>query len=115
VVTNACARDANPGAMTTAAGALTDLYSLRLLDGGCATSTLNGAATLHFEFENPCLGRIVNHPIHWGEISIFHLQGLQAGTTQVRITALLHGAIQFVTPPIPVVVTPPAVEAMQRG
>lgn len=112
VVDSACGRGANPGQLTAAVGELTDLYSIRFIDAACATPAPGTSYSLLFDFDDPCIGRIINHPVHWGEKLIFHLQGLAAGVTSLRITALDNGQPAFVSPPLPVVITP---VALTRG
>jgi hypothetical protein len=106
VVASACTRTADPGSLAARVGELTDLYSVRTVDGACVTNALSGLATLRFEFADPCIARVVNHPVHWGENLIFHVEGLVVGTTTLRITPFVGGVPQWTTPPLPVVISP---------
>jgi hypothetical protein len=98
-----CGRQANPGYIDLEVGELTALYTITLLDG-CNKVQLDDGYEYGFVFADPCVGRIVNHPIHWGEDTVFHLEGLSAGTTNLRIYVLNGSAFEFATPWIPVVV-----------
>jgi hypothetical protein len=100
-VDTACGRTANPGALAAAVGELTDLYSVRFLEG-CETIAPSSTYTFLFDFEDPCIARVINHPVHWGERNIFHIEGMAAGTTHMRIYAVRGGALEFVSPSLPV-------------
>jgi hypothetical protein len=100
------ATQADPGRFETGAGTLTELYSFRLLAPDCSASTISAPPySLAFEFADSGYGRIVNHPEHWDEITIFHLEGLAAGETTLRLRLLDQGQVVMTSPPIPVVIT----------
>ncbi|MBK8233802.1 MAG: hypothetical protein IT349_16430 [Candidatus Eisenbacteria bacterium] len=89
--------------LTAAVGDTTDLFNFQRLTEDCRGEDYDDAEySLLFEFENGCMGGTVNHPEHWGEITLFHLVGVTAGRTHLRITVLRNDAIAYVTPPIPV-------------
>ncbi len=99
---------ANPGHFETPAGTLTELYSFRLLAPDCTSTTIASPPySLAFEFADPGIARIVNHPEHWGEITIFHIEGLVAGETTLRLRLLNAGQVTMTSPPIPVVISVP--------
>lgn len=102
-----------PGAFEVDAGTLTSLYSVRefrVLSDPCATSTIGDSTyRLSFAFADPGIARVVNHPIHWSEITIFHVEGLAPGTTTMRIwvTNRTTGALRWASPPLGVTVAAP--------
>jgi hypothetical protein len=57
----------------------------------------------------------VNHPEHWGEITIFHIEGLAAGETTLRLRLLNAGQVTMTSPPIPVVITAPRGDARDHA
>jgi hypothetical protein len=99
-----------PGAFEVDVGAQTSLYSVRefrVLADPCATSTLgDGTYRLSFSFADPGIARVVNHPFHWDEITIFHVEGLSPGSTTLRlwVTNKTTGALRWASPPMPVTV-----------
>jgi hypothetical protein len=98
---------ADPGRFETEEQTLTELYSFRLLAPDCTSSTITSPPyTLAFEFAASGHARIVNHPEHWDEHTIFHLEGLAAGETTLRLRLLEQGQMVMTSPPIPVVITP---------
>jgi hypothetical protein len=102
-----------PGAFELSEGQETTLYSVRefrVHADSCATSTLQDATyRLAFEFSDPAIARITNHPFHWDEITIFHLNGLQAGSTTMTlyVTDSGTGELRWISPPMPVTVAAP--------
>ncbi len=63
---------------------------------------------LIFDFTDPGIANTLYHPIHWGERQIFHLLGLNPGTTSVKIHFVDKqlNVVTFTTPLIPVEVIP---------
>jgi hypothetical protein len=84
-----------------------DLFLFRLVNfANCAETTPSSAFySLAFEFADPCMAGIVAHPEHSGEYFEFHLRGLVAGETTLRIKYLYQNTVAFTSPPIPVRVT----------
>jgi hypothetical protein len=84
-----------------------DLFQFRLLDfASCSETTPSPSFyRLAFEFADACIAGIVNHPEHIGEHMEFHLRGIAAGSTTLRIRLLHRNTVAFVSPPIPVIVT----------
>jgi hypothetical protein len=107
---------ADPGRFETPAGTLTELYSFRLLAPDCSATTISAPRySLAFEVADSGFARIVNHPEHWDEITIFHLEGLAAGETTVRLRLLDQGQVALTSPPIPVVITPTPARSRPGG
>lgn len=104
-----CAAPANPGHLEVAAGDETDLYLLKYLSGSCGQIDVAAGRILLFRVEEPGIVGITGHPIHWGEKTDFHLDGLAAGTTTVRCFLLNEStrAVELVSPPLPVTVLAP--------
>jgi hypothetical protein len=97
---------ANPGRFETAAGDTTELYSFRLLATDCTASQISSTRySLAFEFADSAIARIVNHPEHWNETTVFHLEGVAAGQTTLTVRLLDQGLVSMTSPPIPVVIT----------
>ncbi len=63
---------------------------------------------LVFDFADPCVARMVYEPVHWGEDRIFHLKGLSAGHTTVRMHVInvVTKTVEFTSPPLPIEITP---------
>jgi len=108
--TDGCGRTL-PGEFVVDEAELTALYGVRHIaeDGeDCDQISLSSSRyRMVFLFDDPCVARVVNHPIHWGERTIFHFQGMTAGETTVRMVLLDGDALSFVTPPMPVRVPAP--------
>lgn len=104
-----CAAPANPGHLEVTAGEETDLYLLKYLSGTCGQVDVPAGRILVFRVADPGLVGFTNHPIHWGEKTDFHLDGLVAGTTTVRCFLLNEAtrAVELVSPPLPVTVLAP--------
>ena len=97
---------ANPGRFETAAGDTTELYSFRLLAQDCTASQISATRySLAFEFSDSAIARVVNHPEHWNETTVFHLEGVAAGQTALTVRLLDQGQVAMTSPPIPVVIT----------
>jgi hypothetical protein len=97
---------ANPGQFETAAGDTTELYSFRLLAPDCTASQISATRySLAFEFADSAIARVVNHPEHWNETTVFHLEGVAAGQTALTVRLLDQGQVSMTSPPIPVVIT----------
>jgi len=99
-----CAGPANPGWLETTVGASTDLYWLKYLADGCGQTDIASGRLLTFLVEDPSIAAVTNHPLHWGERSEFHLEGLSAGSTTLRfaLVRVSNLSIELVSPPIPV-------------
>jgi hypothetical protein len=100
-----CGRAPGPGHVGAPTDVLSSLYWIKLLKT-CSESNPSSTYTFLFEFEDPCVASVLNHPIHWGERSQFHVYGIQEGQTNVTIYAVRNGVLEYVTPALPVVVTP---------
>jgi hypothetical protein len=103
-----------PGAFDVGEGMETTLYSVREFRvdpaDSCDTVTLPDTTyRLSFTFSDPSVVRVTNHPFHWDEITIFHVNGLQAGTTEMTlvVTRADTGALHWISPPMPVTVAAP--------
>jgi len=100
-----------PSEFVVGAGEYTSLYSYWLpkATDSCGREDFStGLRYLAYDVEDPCIATVVNHPVHWGEERVFHIKGLQAGETTVRIY-LINRVTQSViqaSPPIPVRITP---------
>jgi hypothetical protein len=102
-IMDGCSHVANPGRFEAGVGEVTDLYSVRVLDAACAQNALSDAQySIAFVFEDDCIARTVNHPEHWDEKLIFHIEGVAVGSTTVKLYFLKNNAVDFVSPPIPV-------------
>ena len=94
-------------------GEETTLYSVREFNVNpdpCDTNTISKFThRLSFEFSDPNVARVTNHPFHWDEVTIFHVNGLTAGTTMMTmyVTHKDTGALHWVSPPMPVTVAAP--------
>lgn len=84
---------ANPGVLEGFTGEITDgHYSFRRLGEDCRPTLFSeDEYRLAFEFRNPCIASIVNHPEHFGVLMSFHVEGLAVGATEVAIS-LMRGA-----------------------
>lgn len=104
-----------PGAFEYDEGQESTLYSVREfrragVADSCATASISKFThRLSFVFSDPEIARITNHPFHWDEITIFHVNGLQAGSTTMKIyvTHKDTGALKWISPPLPVTVGTP--------
>jgi len=84
-------------------GQETELYSVRYFNDACERIDLTSSHTLLFDFADRGIATSTNHPKHWGEITVFHINGLAAGTTSMRLVLLRnYDEVVFVSPPIPV-------------
>lgn len=104
-----CAAPANPGHLEVAAGQETDLYLLKYLTGTCGQVDVASGRILVFRVADPSIVGFTSHPIHWGEKTDFHLEGLAAGATTVRCFLVNEStrAVELVSPPLPVTVLAP--------
>lgn len=99
---------ADPGFLEARVGEITDgHYSFRSLDASNCRAQTYDESTHHlaFEFEDPCIAGIVNHPEHYDVKMTFHLEGLAAGETRMRMRVFEGTEIVALTPWVPVVVT----------
>lgn len=98
------------GKLSVAQGELTDLFSFWLPDAADSCRRVKPSSSqrrLVFDFADPSVARVVNHPVHWGEHMEFHLEGLNPGTTTVRIHFVRSdNSVEFTSLPVPVEVTP---------
>jgi hypothetical protein len=105
VVTQTCGWTAVPGHLEANVGELTDLIFFRFIDDPCDDNAAsNSLYSLVFQFADPQIAKIVNHPIHWDEKTFFHIEGTAAGSTTLRVWVLSGTTLQFASPPLPVVV-----------
>jgi hypothetical protein len=107
LVSTICGATANPGRLETGVGQLTDLYFTEWWTDACVRVDPASTDFLVFEFADDGIARIVQHPIHWGERSEFHLEGVSAGETTVRAYYFKGGALNWISPPLPVRVNAP--------
>jgi hypothetical protein len=102
-----------PGAFELGEGQETTLYSVRefrVSPDPCDTVTLGSTQVrFSFEFADRDIAKITNHPFHWNEITVFHVNGLRAGSTMMTLYATDDdtGALRWVSPPMPVTVAAP--------
>jgi hypothetical protein len=97
---------ADPGYVPATVGTITDGHiSVRFLEPGCSTQTLGAENHLAYEFRDPCIAAIVDHPEHFGVLTSFHMEGLTAGSTEMRVRIFEGQDIVYRSPWIPVVVT----------
>jgi|GEM_PF-2900181 len=92
-------------------GETTDLFSYYLPEAGddCRRDSPSmSSRTFVFEFADSSIARVVNHPVHWGEDRVFHVEGLTSGMTQIRIHSVRSNlSVEYTTPWIPVEVLNP--------
>lgn len=102
-----CGSSTATGFLPAKLDTIEDLFQFRLVNfANCAETTPSSAFySLVFEFDDPCIAGIVGHPEHSGEYFDFHLRGLAVGSTQLRIKYVYQNAVQYTSPPLPVVVT----------
>ncbi len=102
-----------PGAFELEEGEESTLYSVRefrVETDPCETNTLSKFTyRLSFEFSDPDVARITSHPFHWDEVTVFHVNGLAAGTTTLTmyVTHKDTGALRWMSPPMPVTIEAP--------
>ncbi len=101
-----CGDRPSPGMLEDTREVLTlGLYSLRLLNGCERQTPSTSRYSLAFDFADPCIARVVAHPVHWGEYFVWHIYGYQSGQTSLRIHLVRSdNTIEFTSPPIPVVI-----------
>lgn len=102
------ATTATPGYLEAKVGEITDgHYSFRKIEAPC-TARLMDEAIYHmaYEFREAGICGIVDHPEHYGVLMTFHLEGLTAGQTDMRVRVFENAALIYRSPWIPVVVTP---------
>jgi len=96
---------ADPGYLEARVGEITEgHYSFRYLDGCTARTYDEDTHRLLFEFRDPCVAGVVNHPEHFGVNVTFHLEGLAAGETDVRLRLYEGNEHRYTSPWLPVVV-----------
>jgi hypothetical protein len=93
--------------MPAKADTIEDLFSFRILNYATCAETEPSPTfySLAFEFADPCVAGVVNHPEHSGEYMLFHLRGFTVAETSVRILLIYNNHVEFVSPPLPVRVT----------
>ena len=102
-----------PGAFEIDEGQESTLYSVREFGVDpepCETNTISKFThRVSFVFSDPEVARVTNHPFHWDEVTIFHVNGLQTGSTTMKIyvTHKDTGALRWISPPLPVTVAAP--------
>ncbi len=106
-VATGCERTANPGWLEGRPGESTDLFRFRLLDEGCGQVTPSGLYLLTFMVGHAGVAHITNHPLHWGEHTVFHIDGESVGETTLQLFLLRQDTwrLQLMTPPLPLIVT----------
>lgn len=106
VASSGCNRDENPGYIDLEVGELSALYKITLLDEGCNKIQLDDNPGLDYEYRfrigDSEVARIVQTPIHWGEDLVFHVEGLQAGSTDLTVYLMEGDVLQWKSPPYPV-------------
>lgn len=99
----ACGTVPDPGVMEVEEGHVSEHFVFRLLDEACLQVPGDDETqALEFEFSDPCVARALTYPEHAHAGLSFHLEGLAAGETTLRLRFLDQGVTRFVTPPIPV-------------
>ncbi len=92
-----------PAYLEVGEGELTDLFSFRILDECSRIEPRSSQYSLGFDFADPCLARVLAHPVHWGEYFVFHLEGLAIGETSMRIHFIRSdNSVEWTSPAIPV-------------
>ena len=106
-IVGGCGSSSAVGFMPAKLDTIEDLYQFRLVNYSTCGETTPSASfySLVFEFGDPCMVGVVQHPEHSGEIFDFHLRGLALGNTTLRIRYMYQNTVQFTSPPIPVQVT----------
>jgi hypothetical protein len=104
VVQTTHCRSANPGRFEVGVGELSDLYFLKFIDDACKELSASGW-DVQFLFADDGIARSIHHPFHWNEKDEFHVMGVAAGQTTVRLYLIRNGTVQIVSPPIEVVVS----------
>jgi hypothetical protein len=100
-----CGATIATGYMPAPVDTIGDLYSWDGIDfANCSLQPDPSSSqySLAFDFADPCLAGVVNHPEHTGEYFIFHLRGLALGDTQLRLHLLNQNAVVWRSPPLPV-------------
>lgn len=102
-----CGRTTNPGWLEGRPGESTDLFRFRLLDDECSQVTPPGLYLLTFMVADAGVAHITNHPLHWGEHTVFHVDGEAVGETTLQLFLLRRDSwrLQLYTPPLPLIVT----------
>jgi hypothetical protein len=102
------ATNADPGYLDVKVGEITQgHYSFRELVNPCTTHTLDETIYhLAYEFKDAGLCAIVDHPEHYGTHVIWHMEGLAAGQTEMRVRLFEGDQLVYTSMWIPVVVTP---------
>ena len=109
---DACAHTQSPGYLAATAGEITEENLFRLLNDACQRVTPDEAThTLQFEFADRGIAKALPFPEHGHAKLEFHLVGLSAGETTMRIRLLEGEQVVLVTPPIPVRVATPGVQS----
>ncbi len=101
VVSSGCERDANPGHIDLEVGELSALYKITLLDDECAKIQLDSSYEYRYVIEDPSVARILQTPVHWGEVQIFHVEGMSVGSTLVSVYLFKNGSFLWKSPPYP--------------
>lgn len=95
-----------PAQLEVGKGELTDLFSFRILDECSRIEPRSSQYSLGFDFGDPCLARVLAHPVHWGEYFVFHLVGIAVGETSMRIHFIRSdNRVEWTSPAIPVKIT----------
>ncbi|MCC7143967.1 MAG: hypothetical protein IT349_17855 [Candidatus Eisenbacteria bacterium] len=99
----ACGTVPDPGWMEVEAGHVSEHFVFRLLNEACLQIPGDDEMqSLEFEFGDPCVARALTYPEHAHAGLSFHLEGLAAGETTLRLRFLDQGVTRFVTPAVPV-------------
>lgn len=98
-----CAHTQNPGYLGAREGELTEHNLFRLLNASCQRVLPDEAThSLQYEFADPGIAKALAYPEHGHAGMDFHLAGLAAGETTLRIRLLEGAETVLVTPPISV-------------